>query len=471
MSFPNTAAYYLLMDFGTTSLKTAVVDLDTGFFSHVRSFPSLLNCCLEPGRFEVLPAALTDRFLSVCNFYYYELCVPFEGIVLCSEQNGSLVLDEHDRPLTNYIGWKDERSLEPIDGVSTFDQVMGQLGERFKRITGTRPGPNLPLMSVAHLGRLSGLPKRIRLASLPEWLDLSCGDSTHVVHGTMLHSLSFYDVRARRTSDELVQFVEDLAGVRCTFNDLAPTSTISGYWHGEGRPVPIYVGVGDHQACVLGAGNEPRRTVSINAGTSSQVAVIDGDPGGDEFELRPYFDDRLLSAMTRVPAGRSLASFVRLLEEASGVGGGGVSFWTVVSELDEADVERATLCFDLATFGSAWGYRGGGTITGISDGSLTVKNYLASLLKSWVAQYADLIPRFDPTRTVARCILSGGLPRRLPNLAAILSRTSGYVTWPACAVDESLLGLRGVALMCAGRAPTCLEGQAVYGRTDTWASR
>ena len=93
-----------------------------------------------------------------------------------------------------------------------------------------------------------------------------------------------------------------------------------------------------------------------------------------------------------------------------------------------------------------------------------MKNYLASLLKCWVAQYPDAMRLFDPDHDAARCILSGGLPRRLPHLAGILSGMTGYETWPACEVDESLLGLRTVALVSAGRAISCLEGQEMFGR-------
>ena len=71
---------------------------------------------------------MTDRFLSVCDFYFNELGVPFEGIAVCSEQNGVLVLDEHDQPVTSYISWKDERSLLPVDGLSTFALVTERLG-------------------------------------------------------------------------------------------------------------------------------------------------------------------------------------------------------------------------------------------------------------------------------------------------------------------------------------------------------
>jgi len=456
---------FLLLDFGTTSTKAAVADLDSGLFSRVRSFPSLPSCSNLPGRYEVAPTALTDRFNSVCRLYYNELPEPFAGIGLCSEQNGFVALSPANEPLTNYISWKDERSLEPIDGLSTFALLTQELGARFKEISGWRPGPGLPIMNAAHLARSGLLTGPCKIATLPEWLALCSGDSCHVVHETMVHCQGFYDMRHRRISAELTGLVEELTGLRCTFNEVADTGAVSGYWRSPNGKIPIYVGVGDHQCSVLGACNVPRDSISLNLGTGSQVAVIDPPAVREEFEVRPYFDARTLVAVTRIPAGRALTDYLRFLEEVSvAAGAQQPDFWSMFSALEERDLEDATLEFDLAVFSSAWNYRGGGRIGNIAEGSLTTKNYLASLFKSWVQQYPPVVRLFDPVHQANRCILSGGLARRLPSLARIFATLSGYETWPACTLDESLLGLRTIALVASRRASSCLEAQEVYGR-------
>ena len=186
-------ALYLLVDFGTTSVKTAIVDLDTGIFSHIRSHTSVQNCAATPGHYEMPPLSLKERFRSICASYYSEMGLRFEGILICSEQNGFLALDPTGRPITNYISWKDERSLEPIDGLDTFSLLTGRLGEQFKTITGWRPGPGLPFMNVTHLARQSLLATPCTILTLPEWLALCSNDSMHVVHDTMLHGLCFYN--------------------------------------------------------------------------------------------------------------------------------------------------------------------------------------------------------------------------------------------------------------------------------------
>jgi sedoheptulokinase len=455
----------LLIDFGTSSIKSAIVDLKSGEFSFVQSHASGECCSALPRHYEVSPSQLRERFIAICDHYLTDLAIDYEGIVICSEKNGFVALDADNSPITNYISWKDERSLEELEGVDTFSLVVEGLGDQFWAITGWRPGPGLPYMNVTHLARQARIKGECKIVSLPEWLALCSGDSNDVVHDSMLHGLCFYDVRAKIVSETLVEWVEDLTGVRCRFNSVAPTGSISGYWHVAGRRIPIYIGIGDHQTSVLGAGNLPGETISVNIGTGSQVAVIDPEIVPREVELKPYFDSRDLVVVTRIPGGRALAGYVGFLGDVVRASGGTeADFWDMLYQLDETSILESSLKFDLATFGSAWNYQGGGKITNIGDGTFTLENYLASLLLSFTQQYVDLMRVFDPQHRISTCVLSGGVPRRIPVLNRLVQRMSGYETKPATEVDESLIGLRALAWVSLQPGTSCLDAQDMFGR-------
>ena len=205
--------------------------------------------------------------------------------------------------------------------------------------------------------------------------------------------------------------------------------------------------------------------VSLNLGTGSQLAVLDRAPSDDAVERRPYFDGGMLHAITHIPGGRALAEFVGFLEDAARAGGAlrartsGRS-WRRSSR---PTWRPGTLDVDLAVFRGAWGYRDGGRLARIEDGTLTVRNYLASVLRAFVAQYAALVPRLDPDRELGRIVLSGGLARRLPALPGLLEAATGYAVTPPTALDESLLGLRALALVASGRAETAAAARAGFG--------
>ena len=78
---------------------------------------------------------------------------------------------------------------------------------------------------------------------------------------------------------------------------------------------------------------------------------------------------------------------------------------------------------------------------------------------------AVVMELFDPQLIASRCVLSGGVARRLPVLGEILSQLSGRETLPASAIDESLMGLRTVALIATVRADNYIEAEAIFGRS------
>jgi sugar (pentulose or hexulose) kinase len=251
--------------------------------------------------------------------------------------------------------------------------------------------------------------------------------------------------------------------VRVETGAVAADDTVAGHWQGPGGRVPIYVGVGDHQCSVLGAGVIDAATVSINLGTGSQVAVV-GPPPSHHFEHRPYFDGQDLTAVTHIPAGRALSEFVGFVRSVLELAGAGAAdAWTMLADVTPDDVDGSTLHVDLAVFEGARGFDDGGRIGAILEGQLTPQNYLASVLRAFATQYIEVLELFDlePAATIA---LGGGIARNLPHLATVLTRGSGRTVEAASELDESLIGLRALALRCGGRAPTVAQAWRLHGR-------
>ena len=455
---------FLLIDFGTTSTKSALVDLDSGTFSHILRHPAIPNCAAPSGRYEIPLEAIRARFLAICTHYYDDLKVRFAGIAICSEMHGFAILDHGNKPLTNYISWMDERSLQEIEGESTYSRIISDLGPKFQTITGMRARPGFPLFNLIHLARTSPLPATSRVVSLPGWLALCNNDSRDLIHSTILAGMGFYDVRTRRMATELTDLVADMSGYKCRLNELAPTTASAGYWHKNGHKIPLYVGVGDHQCSVLGACNTAT-SISINMSTGSQLALIDHCIAREEIEIRPYFNDSFLSTITHIPAGRVLSQFIAFLEDvAQQRADEKTDFWSMLAALEWTEVRNSTLEFDLSIFPGARNFAGGGKITHMREGEITLKNFLGSLLKSFAQQYLELLEIFNPERRISACILSGGIARNLPALHQLIAHFSGLQTKTATRIDESLLGLRTLAALAAGGADNYLEAQEIFGR-------
>ena len=460
---------FLLVDFGTTSTKSALLQLESGRFEHLRRHPALAAVPGPAGHHEVPLAAIRERFDDLCA-EAWAVSGGFLGIVLCSEMHGFALLHPRTRePLTRYISWLDGRSLERVGGRSSFELVAAHLGDGFRRLSGMRPRPGLPLINLVHCGRTIDLPPEVEIVSLPGWLCRAEAGGPPPEHPTILAGMALYDVSRKGIAPDLLETARELGGVSPIPGEVADETTAAGHWAGPRGPVPVYAGVGDHQCSVLGAGVVEGSTASINLGTGSQVAVP-GAPRDQGFEHRPHFDGLDLTAVTHIPAGRALAEFVGFLRQVSersapSGGGPGPDWWAELAALGPGEVDAATLEVDLAVFEGARGFRSGGAIAGLLEGGLTPENYLASVLRAFVTQYAEVLDQLDPGRRLEEVALGGGIARNLPHLADLLSRASGRTVRGACALDESLLGLRALALRCAGGASTAAEAWRTHGRS------
>ena len=465
---------YLLIDFGTTSTKSAQVDLSTGHFTNLQRHPAIPPDPTTPTTHHEIPLeTIYSRFDQICRTQWDH--TSYSGILLCSEMHGFTVLSKQGLPLSPYVSWLDARSLDPVDGTSIYDVLVEKLGPRFKAITGMKPRSGFPLMNLAHLAhQREDLGESGFILSLPGWLAVAAERARGVdfagpppEHPTLLAGMALYDVEAAIAAPELADAVESLSGFRPELGRVGSSSTIAGHWQSPTATVPIYAGVGDHQCSVLGAAVAPHAMANLNLGTGSQVGVIDRRPADPDVETRPYFDGSRLYAITHIPAGRALAEYVDFLATVSDRTAD--EFWERLASLDAAACARASLTFDLSIFEGARHFIGGGSIAGIVEGSLTPDNYLASLLRSFVGQYVEALTIAAGDERLDRCVLSGGIARNLPHLADLLStrcRESGLAleVAPAAALDESLLGLRSLALIAAGAAATYREAQKRFGR-------
>lgn len=431
---------FLLLDFGTTSTKSVRVDTQTGTLSQPEAYSALANATGRAGRSEFDLQQVHERFEQICAYHYAQH--PFEGIILCSEMHGFAILDEHDHPLTPYVSWKDERSLETIRGQCAFDDVLDASGDAFKELTGMKPRPGFAPMNFLHIAREVSLPDAVRIVDLPGWLCRSSGHATGYAHPTMLAGLAFYDVHHRRLAHPLVEDLQRLSGVQIHLDKPADALEVAGYWaHSAGR-VPIYVGIGDHQCSLLGAGIVERHTLSINLGTGAQVSTLEDKWTPQEAEMRPYFSGQMLNTITHIPGGRALAEHVGFLGELSGDTD---AIWQQLAAHTIDEIQTSSLQFSLSLFPGARGYANGGSIRNITEGKWTINNYLCSLLRAFAGQYIDILQLFDPAQKMREIILSGGIARRLPIVQQLIEVETPYAALGATQIDESLLGLRTIA--------------------------
>ncbi len=418
---------YLLLDFGASRVKSGVYETAAGVVNDVRATTSCEPCANESGRYEVSVADLARQFRTIVDSYRREYIL--DGIMICSEMHGFAVIGDSGKFLGNYISWRDSRDAHAGGGVfSALKKIMPP--DEYLKTTGMLCSPTLPLVNLISFMKTQNVSKA-RVVALPELLAVANGSFFNLSHSSMAAGLGVYDIHAKSFSEKLVSFAEEQTGTALAFGNVTDDVVVAGEYDG----IPIYSGIGDLQAAVYGAGNGPD-TISVNLGTGSQVSLVDGKSSNDNLEVRPFLNGLMMQTITHIPSGRMLNCYVGFLNDVAPLR----DVWGLLATVTNTEMTAAQLDFGLGVFPGAWGGSGSGGIVGIMEGRLTLRNYIASLLKAYVGQYAKAISAFGDVRG-RRIVLSGGIAAKLPVVGERLSMLTGLNVHFSQNSEETLDGL------------------------------
>ena len=123
---------YLGIDIGSSSIKAGWLDLRAGEIADVLTepFPDPI-AGLPVGHFEIDPDPVVERVRELI-VRMLRRNGPCDGIVTCSQMGGILLVDETGACATNYLSWRDQRTLErlPSGRETCFDLLQQRTSER-----------------------------------------------------------------------------------------------------------------------------------------------------------------------------------------------------------------------------------------------------------------------------------------------------------------------------------------------------
>ena len=418
---------FLLLDFGASRIKASL--LIGNKISNAGDYPSIKPCNTKNKCFEVPALKIKEKFLEIIE-QYYKICA-FDGILICSEMHGFVIADKKNSLKSNYISWKSERST--FGDNCNFNKLSSKIKDIFFKKTGMNLRACYPIFNLHDMVQNKETDGG-KIISLPDWLACAGGKSENKTHITMAAGLGFYDIHKNRWDEDLIK------ELNCTleFNEVVNSVEIGGYITLNGKEIPIYTGVGDHQCAVLGAKNDDN-SISVNLGTGSQVAMI--NLNNNNCEKRPYFDNKMLSVITHIPSGRMLNTFIGFMQTANC----NVDWWEKLGKISLSAVKNSDLSMDLSIFKSAWNYKAGGVIAEINENNFTADNYLASLLKNYIIQYKNAIEVLKPDKKYNKIIMSGGIPAKLPvfiKYLDLIMNKKYEIYYKKPKYDETLEGLK-----------------------------
>ena len=420
----------LLIDFGASRVKTAISDLSGGI-NYIKDYSPVTPSVFSELKFEVPILEIKDLFYKIIKDY---LKYDIKSVFICSEQHGFAIKDINNNFITDYISWKDNRAFEKIDGLSTIDFIKDKLPD-FKKRTGMNIKAGLPSINLLHLMRLKILPKKIKILTLP---DILCGNK---IHSTMLAGLGIWDIYKKEPYKDLFDLYKEM-GYEISFNEPAYNVCISETLN---KNLSVYSGIGDNQCAIFGSYLNDKDVI-INMGTGSQIAKIDELNTNAKMEQRPYFDKKNLSIITHIPSGRALNCFIGFINDCFSYANSKLSAWNLLEEITIKDIMESSIEFDLNVFESSYKFLIGGGIRYIMEYNLNLKNYLSSLIKSYIEQYFAIIDEYSIG--YSKIVLAGGIPRKLNIIKKYIEEVKNInVFINEFEQDETLNGLKNIAIL------------------------
>jgi glycerol kinase len=130
------------LDIGSSSIKGAVLDLDRQRVSSVVREPFPAPVSGLPSRyFEVDPDLVTAAVRQVVS-RLIEIAPDAKAIFFCGQMGGAILVDHQGKAVTNYLSWRDQRTLAEYPGGGSYLDEIQRRG--CKKISNCHNLPSLP---------------------------------------------------------------------------------------------------------------------------------------------------------------------------------------------------------------------------------------------------------------------------------------------------------------------------------------
>ena len=429
-------SHYIGIDVGSSFIKAAVLDLDAPSLGRTARvpFPPFLEG-LPPAHREVEPGAVAAA-VDVLLTRLLAHARSCDGLVLCGQMHGFVLVDGRGEAVSNYISWRDGR-IAPEEFARMEERLTG--GERDELGGEFRPGLAASLLH--WLKQHNALPSgAVTPVSIADYVAGRLCGAMPMMEPTQAAAFGALRLASLDWHRDLIGKL-DLQALR--WPEVRPACTPVGSWRGA----PCFTAVGDQQ-CALAGALLDEQELSVNVGTGSQVAVITRATAPGDWQTRPYFDGRFLRTITHIPGGRTLTALIQMLSELGGLSE--EQAWprieAAVRAVPSTDL-RASLAFFPGPCGTS------GFLQNLHERNMTVGNIFRAAFESMAENYRVCGGRIDPDRSSVRAVLSGGVVRRLDVLRELIANALRLPCRLSPHPEDTLFGLLMLALVSSGRQP------------------
>jgi sugar (pentulose or hexulose) kinase len=408
------SARYILLDIGGTDIKTAVTDVDRLSLINLRraEVPKFLR--LKDEFKEIDPAALlsiVEGEITWQRQHSHEIV----GILVSSQMACWILTDRNGQNLTHLISWQDRRSTLLVQATLPSDLL---------EINGGETSAGLPALGLLHfMSDKTNMIDDPSFQTLCSWIirNLCGGKNLASCHATDAAATGLVDIQNFQWRADLLGNGLDGIEYPEIKQDLARVGSL------KNSSIPVFIGVGDQQASLLGAGIDDT-TLIVNIGTGGQVACL-GRKTDKQSQERPFFNSSYITTRTHLPAGRLFSRILEVLRTSYDypITYKEMAVWNIASErriqVDELTVEN---CEQMISTFKALGYE--------------IEEIISIFLGSVAEVYAKEVKKLQRNHHT-KVIFAGGVGQRFVNLQRVIGDYTNLEVEASNAEETTLMGL------------------------------
>ena len=450
---------FIGIDLGTTFIKGAVLDLQARALAHIRRmpFPSRL-APTDPLFWEFDP----NEVLAAVRTVIQELALlapECQGLVMCSQMHGLVLVNDRGEPVSNCVSWRDQRALmpHPSGSGSYFDEITRRVSAAQRRQLGQELQIERPICVLFWLAEQGNLDAGLTPVSLPDFVLSQLCNSRPAVEAT--HAAA-YGALNLETMDWHHEVIKELGLEHLNWLPLRAQGEVVGFLNAGASRVPCYAPVGDYQCAMAGAVLSEDE-ISLNISTGSQVSRLTPTLSLGDYQTRPFFDGQFLNTFTNMPGGRSLNVLVDLLSELAAGRADPQNSWAFIAK-SAKEVTATDLKVDLSFFPKRDEEHG--TISNIRGNNFTVGHLFRAAFNDMAEKYYAHAERLWPERSWKKLVFSGGVADRLEVLREIIQKRFETGCRLAPFNEDALYGLLILGLVFSGRFGSVKEAAKELGK-------
>ncbi len=328
-----------------------------------------------------------------------------------NEMHGFLLADADGKPITGYISWQDESAYESYGDSNYLEYLRGIIDKETILETGMPLKVGLPSVNLFYVlnNQLADYEGEAYFYTLGDYYIRALSGKQPFCHETNAAGTGLFNLVKREFGKELIDIVCSNSSCKVVFPEIYRGQKAILKENGKVKEY-YYPALGDQQAALLGAGVRDKKDLSLNFGTGAQISqVIECLSLSEDYQNRPYFDDKYIKTIPHIPSGRALNVYFRLVKDILDgfVEAEDEKVWEHINE-EARKNQKERVKVDLSFFTNAVTDRIKGSISEISEDSLSLGNLFDSIYKQLSNNILTIIDRLK-VAPYDRIIISGGI--------------------------------------------------------------